>query len=331
VERPVRPIIKKAKGVIGTRKHIGCRQKRLRATTGWISMNPTMTMANPTAPPIGLIWANVGPDNEPYAYSWLGLGLLSDNGLPFDCVQMFLAAKYLCLQADDGVPLKVLLADAHALTTGTVTDETVNPRAARREGEVKAISALLGIPCEVIRASACDADPDFCDILDEVRRLVAGNTIGDAEPPPGYIIRGIADVLYFNQDGGLKVGWSAHSDLKEGRGRNDEFGTDIRAAKIKPGVRAVYVRHGVTLDSKRPRAVPYTEGKDTSVRLMLTGKGRGNFKAKLNAENVSENRRWEVLEHVTVTVSAFEMLVRPLDGDGIIEKAEAIVGLLNYD
>jgi hypothetical protein len=277
----------------------------------------------------GLIWATLGPDDDPYGYPWFGLGLLSDYGLPLDCLHMFLAAKYCSLASTEGT-LKVLLADSHALSTGKVAEDTVQKRADRREQEVQHISSLLGLHCQVIRASCLDQDPAFSEMLAEVRDCAAITANTDEQSLAEYSVRGIADVLHFHQTGGLKVGWSYDHQLT-GRGRHHEYETDAIAAQIMPGVRAVYVRHGVTLDPRRPVAVPYTEAKDTSARLMLTGSDRGNFKAKLWSEAVKDRHRRPVIDHIAGAVAAFEALVMPLVGDNVFDKAEAIVHLLDCE
>ena len=269
-----------------------------------------------------LIWARF-PDRIYARKCWMGIGLLSDNGLPLCCMHMFLAAKAMAEEAGMRAELIVLLADEHATSAGA-WPEKVRHRARARAAEVEAIGDLLGISCEIILASSLNSSSQFVSQLnracDWVQRAHPGAVVNFSE----YHVRGVADVLFFRELGGVKIGWSASSQLQTGRGRRHEPGTDLIAAQINSSVAAVYVRHGVTLDSSRPKGVPYTEMKDTSSRLMLTGPDRGNFVCKLNAPNVTSRRRAAVLEHLTITIEAFEFLVGPLPGANIIAKAESL-------
>jgi hypothetical protein len=274
-----------------------------------------------------LIAASRGPEDDPYGYPWFGLGLLSDGGLPFDVLPMFLAGQLLTTDSFHAKSLKVLLADTHALTTGTETIANVSARGRRRQTEVEAICELMAMRCEVIRGSTLDADSDFREVLHQVRDWHEHRDQDQDGQLSEYTIRGVADVIHLYRNGGIKIGWK----LIGKPGRGDEYETDGYAAEIQPGVTARYVRHGFTLHADRPRAVPYTERGDTSVRLMLTGKDRGNFAAKLASAKISANRYAEIIDHIGISVAMFESLVEPLPGDGVVEKAEAIVELLNLD
>lgn len=271
-----------------------------------------------------LIWARIG-EHARTRHVWFGLGLLSDLGLPIDVLQMFLAAKSLCDVTADRRPVTVLLADAHALAGGE-DPLAVSRRAAIRTEEVQRIGAMVGLPVRVLPATQMDEDEVFRGALASALSWCSGSDLSYSN----YTIRGVADVLYLCRGGGVKVGWSRSANIAAGHGRHHEPETDALALSIDRDVRAVYVRHGVTLDSSRPNAVPYTEkAPDTRHRLMLTGGDRGHFAAKLSDPAVSNNRRKPVIAHLSVTIAAFESLVGELHGNGVLEKATEIVAKLN--
>ena len=269
----------------------------------------------------GLIWARLGR-RGPFHHVWFGFGLLSNLGLPLDSLQMFLAAKRLYSEGADARPVTVLLADAHALSNGADLD-SVSRRAATRAAEIRDIAAVIHLPVTIQLASALDGDAQFQDALLRAEEICGR----DGEVRHRYTIRGVADVLHYCRGGGVKVGWTHSADLVPGRGRHHEFETDALAYLVEPNSAAAYVRHGVTLDSSRPVAVPYTEMAATTSRLMLTGPDRGCYREKLSAPTVSAKRRQSVLSHLAVTVEAFEDLVAPLSGGDLIEKAEGLLEL----
>lgn len=269
-----------------------------------------------------LVWARLAQTPRPHRY-WLGLGLLSDHGLPLCCMHMFLAAKALECHRPSAQPLIVLLADAHALQAGHAAADVAR-RARIRAQDVRAIAVAVGLDLQLRLASQMDADPLFRDDFERVRAWLASTEAADLPPMPVYIQRGIADVLHFNRRGGVKIGWSVSSRLQPGQGRHHEPETDLVAARIDPATAAVYVRHGVTLDAHRPRAVPYTEMKDPEHRLMLTGSSAGRYAARLAGCRLSARRRAELLDHLARTVEAHESLVGPLPGADVIAKTERL-------
>lgn len=283
---------------------------------------PTITARDPLT---RLLWASLNVTAAP-VFVWEGFGLLSDEGLPFDSLQMALAAKELAVANRLATDLVVLLADEHACSTGSASS-VVARRAARRSTEMRAICELLRLPVRVLLASELGRDPLFANKLGRARQWASGARQSDAPPPAEYTIRAIADDLYFASLGGVKVGWSRASTISPGRGRHHEPEVDLLASTLDPAISAVYVRAGVTLDSKRPAAVPYTEFEPAS-RLMLTGPHRGDFARKLAAPDVSPKRARAVAEHIELTVEAFEKLIGQLDGGDVVEKAEDLVARL---
>lgn len=269
-----------------------------------------------------LVWARLAQAPRPHRY-WFGLGLLSDHGLPLCCMHMFLAAKALECHRPSAQPLIVLLADAHALQAGHPAADVAR-RARIRAREVRAIAATLRLDLQLRLASQMDADPLFREDYDRVRTWLASAEAAAMPPLPIYIQRGVADVLHFNRRGGVKIGWSVSSRLQPGQGRHHEPETDLLAARIQPETAAVYVRHGVTLDVSRPRAVPYTELEDPERRLMLTGPSAGRYAARVAGCRLSARRRAELLDHLARTVEAHESLVGPLSGADVIAKVECL-------
>jgi hypothetical protein len=269
-----------------------------------------------------LVWARLAQAPCPHRY-WFGLGLLSDHGLPLCCMHMFLAAKALECHRPSDQPLVVLLADAHALQAGHAAAD-VGRRARIRAQEVRAIAGVIGLDLQLRLASEMDADPLFRDDFDRVRTWLASAEAAAMPPLPIYIQRGIADVLNFNRRCGVKIGWSVSTRLQPGQGRHHEPETDLVAARIQPATAAVYVRHGVTLDVRRPRAVPYTEMDDPEHRLMLTGPSAGRYAERVAGCLLGARRRTELLDHLARTVEAHEALVGPLPGADVIAKAERL-------
>jgi hypothetical protein len=271
----------------------------------------------------GLIWAglNFDSDSRPFKSShlWLGLGLLSDLGLPFDALSMFLAAKQIQNAVRASRPVTVLLADAHAWANG-VDQATVTRRSQDRVEDLRRVSTLLELPVRPLLASLLDDDSGFSESYASAKEVCEL----DGVERHAYTVRGVADVLYFARNGGIKIGWTRSADPADGRGRHHEYETDALAAKADRRVMAAYVRPGITLDSSRPVAVPYTETVGGRTRLMLTGPDCGNFIAKLSDQTVSPRRRKAVLEYIAIIVRAFEACVRPLDGDDPLTKAESL-------
>lgn len=267
-----------------------------------------------------LVWTRL-PTTPSSPRYWFGLGLMSDHGLPLCSMHMFLAAKALESTRPSAHPLVVLLADAHALQAGHAAADVCR-RARIRAQEVRAIASALGLDVQVRLASQMGADPLFSSDSDRTRAWLASPEANDLPSLPVYIQRGIADVLYFNRVGGVKIGWSVSRRIEPGQGRHHEPETDLVAARIDPATSAVYVRHGVTLDVRRPRAVPYTEMNDPEQRLMLTGPVAGRYAARLRGCRLSARRRAEVLDHLALTIEACETLVGPLPGIDPVAKAE---------
>ena len=274
-----------------------------------------------------LVWASLNGNAEP-AFTWFGLGLLSDFGLPLDVLQMVLAAKDAVGTYDLSAPIVVLLADSHAISIGAAPS-LVASRATNRRAEVHAIGRALGLRCTVVLASEIERNAAYLEQHSRARAFLANHDDAAEESSPAYTVRGVADDLFFGLAGGLKIGWSKASTLRRGEGRHHEPETDLIASEIDPCVSALYVRAGTTLDSKRPTAVPYTELHDPSKRLMLTGPDCGRFDKKLNSADLSPRRARAVIEHLAITVEAFQQLVTALDGEDLVNRAETLVTRVN--
>ncbi len=277
-----------------------------------------------------LLWSSLGSPRDGCRF-WMGFGLLSDHGLPFCVLQMLLAARILIDRRQAGeVPdrrVTVLLADHHARSAGEAASR-VAWRVARRRRELAAIGSCLGLELEPLLASSMDDDPTFSDCLVVTRGLDEDRIANGAEPLQPYVLRAVADVLWFHRQRGVKVGWAANSSLDPYRGRNDEPRTDLIAACIEPTIAAFYTPHGVSLDSRRPRAVPYTEIARPDQRLMLTGSQAGSFDHRLHDPSVSHRRRAAVMKHLRLIVDCFEAAIGPLLGDDPVAKAETLQSMV---
>jgi tyrosyl-tRNA synthetase len=229
---------------------------------------------------------------------------------------MFLAAKKV---SPANKPVDVLLGDAHAICTGA-DPEVVARRANTRRVELRAIERLLGTHFNILLGSEIVQRGSYKQELDRVRSWIASN---GGPKLTEYSVLGVVDDLYFHRQGKLKVGWSDGPTIRAGRGRHHEAEADLIAQQIDPAFRACYVRHGVTLDSKRPVGVPYTESVSTAHRLMLTGEDSGGFARKLSPAPSGKTRFPDVLDHLEIAVNEYETLVMPLEGD-VVNKAEAI-------
>ena len=259
----------------------------------------------------GLAWAIL--NDRPIGPVWMGIGLTSDRGLPFDALSMFLTATAIQKEQGDVRPVLLLLGDAHAKSTG-IDAGVVQARVNELQRNISRISQLIKTDIHVIQASDLDRIGRFRDTFDFVKSKNL--------PTGEYVVRGVADVLYFSDLGMSKVGWSRHPDLREGG--HDERETDRFAEEIDPSVvSAVYVPHGRPLDPARCAAPPYTEPKDAKQRLMLTGLERGGFRAKLSECPHKVARR--VLEYVSAIVQEFEHQVGELGCGDELDKAEEIV------
>jgi len=273
-----------------------------------------------------LIWAEI-QHTLPYPDRvFFGVGCTSNEGLPFDALAMPLAAIATGL-VSDRQPLTVLIADAHA-AMGACDARDATKRATTRVADIQRVGRALGQPVEVVLASDLVGRPNHNFARQLVDRWLAD---GDAGTVNRYNALAIGDSVYMAMNGHLKVGWTryAQEQLAEGKGRSDEYnGTDRFAKAILPSFAAMYVRHGVTTDSKHPAAVPYSvHAEGVGTRLMLTGDGIGGFAKKLAM--ASPNRTAAILDHVERIVDAWELCVVPLNPGDAIGKAEQIVALVN--
>ena len=268
--------------------------------------------------------ASAGEDDN--RFPWAGWGLLSDNGLPFDAMQMLLAAKELHSSLTPGIPVRILLPDRHAESNG-VDPDVVRMRGDRLREDVGRLADLLEMPIEVIRSSELVDTTDFRRSLREVDRWIR-STASEGEVSE-YTRLGMADVLFMSSFGGVKVGWSISPDICAKGGRNHEPRTDLLAQQIAPSVSAVYVPHGCRMDRKRPRSAPYLEMHDTAARFMLTGPDANGFRRKSELCQGEGKAYLAAMNRCDETVRGFERIVRPIQGHDSIEKAEWIASVVS--
>lgn len=273
-------------------------------------------------------WGELPPAKEtagPPAGVFMGWGLLSDTGLPFDALMMSLEARRLSMDYKIGRPPILLLPDAHAEAIGT-NRILVETRADRMREHAGRIAEGVGIPLEIIRASDLTDMEGYRAAHADASRLV--RDAAPPEEPSPYTILGIADAVLMARMGFVKVGWSISPDIADAKGRNHEPATDRLAQQIEPSVRAVYVPHGARMDLKKPKAAPYLEMHDTSARFMLTGPDAGHFREKAFRRQGEKRAFRDAMDRLSSIVGAFERLVRPLEGADVVAKAEAIVAAM---
>ncbi len=273
-----------------------------------------------------LVWAAIAPDGVKPSGAFCGVGCTSSHGFPIDFLAMPLAAHAAGLVQPES-PFTYLVADHHAALTGCGPEEA-GRRGRARKSELFTIGRALRQPTEIVLASDIVQDAQYCLIDNQVRQQMRG--IVDEQATP-YNVQAISDAVYMAINGRMKIGWTRHSHkrMKEGKGRSDEFnGTDRFAKRILPAFGAMYIRHGVTADSQRPAAVPYsvhTEG--VSVRLMLTGEDRGHFREKIAL--ASPRRAVDLIKQLDRIVACWERSIGNAGTGDVVSKAENIVEVVN--
>jgi hypothetical protein len=264
--------------------------------------------------------AEVPPITAPHRWKsvWAGFGCMSDNGLPFDALEMILGMAVLGRQLRCETDL--LIADAHALTTGG--DEcNVQLRAERLMRDLKKIFNNFGVRCHVFLASTLSGQPLF----EEYHALAQGWERNLEPGLPPYLLRGMADSAYMASNNCLKLGWSTSPTPSVDEGRFHEPATDLRARQLQTKFGGIYTRPGFTLRGDRPKAVPYTEIAAPEDRFMLTGPN-----ATLEYEGqVSEARRSakavrSLASRVSLITDAYENNFGQLKGDNVFQKAESL-------
>lgn len=252
---------------------------------------------------------------------WLGVGITSANGLPFDTLSMLLLAGATGAVTPDQ-PLEALIAD-QAVRDGAVCDPNdIAPRIRNRRDDITRIARAMNLPVIVRLESELMSQAARDELMREIRECLNG--INDPVLTP-YVYTAVADAIHFARRGFWKIGWVADPSLKRGVGRFDEFnGSDFWARLVEPAMTAIYTRPGVTFDPTRPRAVPYTEPRDTTYRLMLTGETAGNFKKRIADKAPKPKHVWPVIGQVERITSAWERRRGELEGDDSLDKAESI-------
>ena len=205
--------------------------------------------------------------SEPPAAVYMGIGLCTRHrmavGLPIDVLGMLLPAER--LRAAVGAErLVVLVADAHAASTGFPDDE-VEARAVAVEGLLARVREVRELDrLEIIRASTLHVTEGFRAVLDRITERAGdeGNV---------YMHRQTADVVYLHEQLGglLKLGWTVDVNGSSG-GYRDEVAFD-RLVEPWSGARPgfAYVRCGRALDDRRPKVSPYV-GVDPGRRIYLS-------------------------------------------------------------
>ena len=267
--------------------------------------------------------AGIPPISPPsrWAGVWAGIGCMSDLGLPFDFLEMVIGMAILSLRLR--CPTSVLIADAHALTTGG-DERGIRARAERLATDVKRVFANLGFCCDVFLASSLLDDPAHQAFL-----ALANGWERNAEPGlpglPPYLKLGMADSAFMALNRFLKVGWSTSATPTIDEGRFHEPATDLRARHLQCGFGGIYTRPGFTLRGDRPRAVPYTELTAPEERLMLTaGHREFDYRGQIAMSNRSPKALKNLENRIGLITGAFEREFGQLDGDGVFHKAESL-------
>jgi hypothetical protein len=267
--------------------------------------------------------AAIPPIDAPVRWNgvWAGIGCMSDNGLPFDSLEMAIGLQILARRLH--CPASLLIADAHALTTGG-DERKVHARAERLADDVRRIFDNLEFSCEVFLASSLRDNPAHQAFL-----ALANGWERNLEPGlsglPPYLKLGMADSAYMALNNRLKVGWSTSATPTIDEGRFHEPATDLRARHLQCTFGGIYTRPGFTLRGDRPKAVPYTELAAPEDRFMLTG---GHQKLDYRGQIATANRSAKALRNLELRVglitSAFEQEFGHLEGDTIFHKAESL-------
>jgi hypothetical protein len=271
-----------------------------------------------------IIHAAISPIETPTYWDrvWLGIGCTSDNGLPFDALEMMIVQGILCRRL--GCESSLLIADAHAVYVGENVDQ-VNARAKCLADCLKEVLTNLGLTSTVFLASSLDNDPGY-------RRYLGLAEAWRANLEPGlppYLVRGMADSAYMASKRCLKLGWSTSPEPTLGSGRFHEPATDLRALQIQRQFGGAYTRPGFTLRGDRPISIPYAETREPEDRLMLTGL-HFQFNCRLNyvdqiARSNQSARGLKRLEYrLSLITDAYERHFRKLNGESVFLKAEAL-------
>lgn len=252
---------------------------------------------------------------------WAGIGCMSDNGLPFDSLEMAIGLVILARRLR--CPASLLIADAHALTTDS-NETKIHSRAERLRGDIDRIFKNIGFRCKVFLASSLRNNSDhqaFFELVDGWERHL------ELELPP-YLKLGMADSAFMASKNQLKVGWSTSAAPNIDEGRYHEPATDLRARHLQCHFGGIYTRPGFTLNGERPKAVPYTERDAPDERLMLTGGRREfNYRDQIARSNRSAKGLKKLEERIGLITGAFDCTFGQLDGDCVFHKAESLARL----
>lgn len=270
-----------------------------------------------------LVWAKLEPltvTTSPYRRPWFGWGLLSDEGLPFDAMSMVLVGRQLREELSTGVPLLSLIPDEHAISVGE-DSHIISDRVDRIIREVEAIGDVIDTPVDFVLASELKCLPEYKEALREADKLIE-ELKEDVSP---YTRLGIADDVFMARAGGIKIGWTAVTDIGSKSGRYHEPATDLLAQIVEPKMKAVYTGPGRRMDINRAKAAPYLELMSTVQRFMLTGSDCGHFQDKAQACSGQKGAYRAAVELVKSIVDTFELNIGPLNGCNSLNKAEELV------
>jgi hypothetical protein len=215
---------------------------------------------------------------------YFGVGLTGrrsvSRGLPFDVLGMVCAAEQ-CRQRVGAEVVYCLVADAHAFANPFVLPDEAEAHAAFVEKTLSRTAERLGLPLEVVSASALEAqDPLY------------GACLARSSDENDYLRREAADILYFRTERGLavKLGWALE---KKGF---DERVFDAHYLSLFPADAPlfVYTTAGRRLGGEPSAAPPYLcddaetrillhPGEDAARKLSAVGDGGEKARTHLTA------------------------------------------------
>ncbi|MFH0817128.1 MAG: hypothetical protein V1909_00665 [Candidatus Micrarchaeota archaeon] len=152
----------------------------------------------------------------------------------------------------------ILVADAHAHTNGFDKKEVSALANSTREKLERVVGNLGWGNWRIVLSSDLFQTQEFESVLKSVSH----------ENP--YVRAEVADILFFESFHGanLKIGWALF-----GSRDSSEVSFDSVARKNGSTMSFVYLKPGVTLDSKAPRAPPYFCGNPEARILLEAGEG----------------------------------------------------------
>ncbi len=194
----------------------------------------------------------------PPVTAFLGVGLCNREklsaGLPIDVLGMLLAAEALAERK------LVLVADAHAHTNGFGNGEVAAVANSVKRTLERVVANLGWSGWKIVLSSDLFQTQEFQGVLESVSH----------ENP--YVRAELADILFFERFEGanLKIGWA----LNGSRDSSEVF-FDSLARENGSGMSFVYLKPGVTLESKAPRAPPYFCGNPETRIILKAGEEPG--------------------------------------------------------